>query len=103
MEEEISECEWFLLRIGANEFAIQYEGPNPDTVFPATLQGMLSFRLKNTKHAADELVAIVAKFYTPLQHWLTFGVHIPTQLTNDILTPPISPQIKNVFMYSHIG
>ena len=46
MEEEAGECEWFLLRIGEDEFAIQYEGPNPDTVLPTTLQGILSFRLR---------------------------------------------------------
>ena len=32
-------CVWFLLELEDGEFAIQYEGPNPKTEFPADLEG----------------------------------------------------------------
>lgn len=39
MDVEADSCKWYLLRIANNEFAIQYDGPNPRTEFPATWNG----------------------------------------------------------------
>ena len=38
---QLEHCEWFLLRDG-DEFAIQYEGPHPETEFPENLTGTLA-------------------------------------------------------------
>lgn len=39
MDIEADRSVWFLLRIGKNEYAIQYDGPNPETEFPVNIEG----------------------------------------------------------------
>lgn len=37
MEQE--PCQWFLLKLSNDDFAIQYEGPDPEIEFPVSLKG----------------------------------------------------------------
>lgn len=43
-------CHWFLLNMGEDDFAIQYEGEDPDIHFPANLSGKLVGMLDYSHH-----------------------------------------------------
>jgi len=36
-------CQWFLIRVAEDCFAVQYSGPEPDTFFPASISGPSRF------------------------------------------------------------
>jgi hypothetical protein len=42
-------CFWFLLKLEDEEFAIQYEGPDPETEFAAELEGHLTIAHSDPK------------------------------------------------------
>jgi hypothetical protein len=87
---------WYLIKLGSNDFSVQYTGPNPDTAFPVDITGSSSIALLMKD---DELMTMVENFHGKLQHSATANEDNkpPPSVSND--RP--EPMIDIVRRYEH--
>lgn len=49
-----SDCVWFLVKFGDDDFAVQYTGEDPDRDFPIDISGLLyTFELTDLRNGID--------------------------------------------------
>lgn len=91
MESKIP-CEWYLIRIG-DEFAVQYNGDEPDHIFPAELSGTSILRYEFNLNEDEQLMNIIEDLRNKMENESTPSEVNPGTVLTDGLKSQSVPVI----------